>query len=49
MWSGISYTAVDDMTWAGWSPDSAETGSYSTSICWTDKVPAAFSFSIRAR
>ena len=32
MWSGISYTAVDDMTWAGWSPDSARAGTYSTSV-----------------
>ena len=32
MWSGISYTAVDDMTWAGWSPESAQTGAYSTSV-----------------
>jgi alpha-mannosidase len=32
MWSGISYTAVDDMTWAGWSPDSAREGTYATSL-----------------
>ena len=32
MWSGISYTAVDDMTWGGWSPDSARAGTYSTSV-----------------
>jgi len=32
MWSGISYTAVDDMTWAGWNPDSARAGTYSTSV-----------------
>jgi hypothetical protein len=23
VWSGISYTAIDDMTWGGWNPDSA--------------------------
>jgi alpha-mannosidase len=32
MWSGISYTAVDDMTWGGWSPESARVGAYSTSL-----------------
>ncbi|HSS96429.1 MAG TPA: polysaccharide lyase family protein [Terriglobales bacterium] len=32
MWSGISYTAVDDMTWGGWSAESAKTGQYATSI-----------------
>ena len=32
MWSGISYTATDDMTWGGWSPDSARAGTYSTSL-----------------
>ena len=31
MWSGISYTAVDDMTWGGWSPDQRERDTYSTS------------------
>ncbi|MGI8961429.1 MAG: hypothetical protein ACR2IV_17040 [Bryobacteraceae bacterium] len=32
VWSGISYTAVDDMTWGGWNPDSARTGAYATSL-----------------
>jgi alpha-mannosidase len=32
VWSGVSYTAVDDMTWGGWSAESARTGSYATSI-----------------
>ncbi len=32
MWSGVSYTAVDDMTWGGWSAEAARAGSYSTSI-----------------
>jgi alpha-mannosidase len=32
VWSGVSYTAVDDMTWGGWDPESAQTGQYQTSI-----------------
>ena len=32
VWSGVSYTAVDDMTWGGWNPASAETGQYEASI-----------------
>lgn len=32
VWSGVSYTAVDDMTWGGWNPDSAQRGQYETSI-----------------
>ncbi len=32
MWSGISYTAVDDMTWGGWNPQSSKTGRYETSL-----------------
>jgi hypothetical protein len=31
MWSGISYTAVDDMTWGGWNPRSSQTGTYESS------------------
>jgi len=31
VWSGISYTAVDDMTWGGWNADSVQTGKYSPS------------------
>ncbi|MEJ0087274.1 MAG: polysaccharide lyase family protein [Pseudomonadota bacterium] len=31
MWSGVSYTAVDDMTWAGWSLEAARSGKYSPS------------------
>ena len=31
MWSGVSYTAVDDMTWGGWNAESARTGTYATS------------------
>ena len=32
MWSGISYTAVDDMTWGGWNPQSSKTGKYELSL-----------------
>lgn len=32
VWSGISYTAVDDMTWGGWNLESAQSGAYSPSI-----------------
>lgn len=32
VWSGISYTAVDDMTWGGWNLESAQSGTYSPSI-----------------
>ncbi|HEX4485045.1 MAG TPA: hypothetical protein VH088_02190, partial [Terriglobales bacterium] len=31
MWSGVSYTAVDDMTWGGWNAKSAKNGAYATS------------------
>ena len=46
VWSGISYTAVDDMTWAGWSPDSARDGDIRDFSVRADTVPATFSFSI---
>lgn len=32
VWNGISYTAVDDLTWGGWNPESAQTGIYRTSL-----------------
>lgn len=32
VWSGVSYTAVDDMTWGGWNPDSARNRSYAPSV-----------------
>jgi alpha-mannosidase len=32
VWSGVSYTAVDDMTWGGWNPESAQSGTYKASI-----------------
>lgn len=32
MWSAVSYTAVDDMTWAGWNAESAKTGQYHPSL-----------------
>ena len=32
VWSGISYTAVDDMTWGGWNAESVQTGHYSPSL-----------------
>ncbi|MBS1852409.1 MAG: hypothetical protein JST79_16000 [Acidobacteria bacterium] len=32
VWSGVSYTAVDDMTWAGWNAESVQSGSYAPSI-----------------
>ena len=32
MWSGVSYTVVNDMTWGGWSPDEARTGKYTPSL-----------------
>ena len=32
MWSGISYTAIDDMTWGGWNAESARTGVYHPSL-----------------
>jgi alpha-mannosidase len=31
VWSGVSYTAIDDMTWGGWNADSLKTGKYSPS------------------
>jgi hypothetical protein len=31
VWSGVSYTAVDDMTWAGWSLAAAKSGIYAPS------------------
>ncbi|MEP7242956.1 MAG: polysaccharide lyase family protein [Gammaproteobacteria bacterium] len=31
VWSGVSYTAIDDMTWAGWNLESARSGTYSPS------------------
>jgi alpha-mannosidase len=32
MWSGISYTAVDDMTWGGWNAGSVQAGTYAPSL-----------------
>jgi len=32
VWSGISYTAVDDMTWGGWDAKSVQTGQYAPSL-----------------
>lgn len=32
VWSGVSYTAIDDLTWGGWNSESARTGTYETSI-----------------
>ena len=32
MWSGISYTAVDDMTWGGWNAESVADGTYAPSL-----------------
>ena len=32
VWSGISYTAVDDMTWGGWNAKSVETAQYAPSL-----------------
>jgi alpha-mannosidase len=32
VWSGVSYTAVDDMTWGGWNAESVATGTYTPSI-----------------
>jgi alpha-mannosidase len=32
MWSGVSYTVVNDMTWGGWSPSDARTGKYAASL-----------------
>ncbi|HEX4424163.1 MAG TPA: polysaccharide lyase family protein [Terriglobales bacterium] len=31
VWSGVSYTAIDDMTWGGWNADSLKTGKYTPS------------------
>jgi alpha-mannosidase len=32
VWSGISYVAVNDMTWGGWDPNSARIRTYATSL-----------------
>ena len=32
VWSGVSYTAVDDMTWGGWNAEAASTGRYAPSL-----------------
>ncbi len=32
VWSGVSYTAVDDMTWGGWNAESIAPAAYSPSI-----------------
>ena len=32
MWSAVSYTAVDDMTWGGWNAESVKTGQYRPSL-----------------
>jgi len=32
VWSGVSYTVVDDMTWGGWNRESAKTGQYHPSL-----------------
>ena len=32
MWSGVSYTAIDDMTWGGWNAEAAASAQYAPSI-----------------
>lgn len=32
VWSAVSYTAVDDMTWAGWNAAAAHSGKYAPSL-----------------
>jgi len=32
MWSGVSYTGVDDMTWGGWNEEAVLAGKYSPSL-----------------
>ncbi len=32
VWSGVSYTVVDDMTWGGWNAESVKTGQYHPSV-----------------
>jgi hypothetical protein len=32
MWSGVSYTAVDDMTWGGWNAEAVASAQYAPSI-----------------
>ena len=32
VWSGVSYTAVDDITWAGWNEESVRTRQYNPSL-----------------
>ena len=32
MWSGVSYTAVDDMTWGGWNAEAVASGRYAPSL-----------------
>ena len=32
VWSGVSYTAIDDMTWGGWNAEAAASGRYAPSI-----------------
>ena len=32
VWSGVGYTAVNDMTWGGWNPEAVRTGRYSPSL-----------------
>jgi alpha-mannosidase len=32
VWSGVSYTGVDDMTWGGWNEEAVRAGKYSPSL-----------------
>ncbi len=32
VWSGVSYTAIDDMTWGGWNAEAVSTGRYAPSL-----------------